>query len=804
MEKVTLPVFGMSCASCAGKLERHLAGVAGVRQAGVNLATAQATVEGGLTIPQLMAAVQDAGFRVPTVTVTLPVQGMAGEACAQRVATALQGIDGVLSVQVNLAAGEATVNYVPEAVTFEMLQKSVQQAGYDLSPVASDDTDVAEVERQREYRSLRTRLLWGAVLTGLTMVVMHWDMMLKDHTHHLGQQVNFFLQWLLVTPVQFWVGWGFHRGTWLSARHGTANMNTLVTVGTFSAYLYSLAVMLFPSFFQQAKGVVLDVYFETAASIIVLILLGRFLEARAKGRTSQAIRRLMGLQPRTARVIRKGKEVDIPIALVAVGDQVVVRPGEKVPVDGVIQEGESSLDESLMTGESMPVTRRAGESVVGGSINLEGGFVMTASRVGRETVLARIVHLVRQAQGAKPAIARLADQIAAWFVPAVMAIATVTFLVWWLWGPQPSLTYALLNFVAVLIIACPCALGLATPTSILVGIGKGAEHGILIRGGDALETAHKLSVVVFDKTGTVTKGKPEVTNWLGEDAALALAASAEKRSEHPLAQAVVQYAQGLGLPVVEPETFRSVTGRGVEARVDGRRVLVGSSRFLAENQVTVENRQQVEALEEEGKTVMLVAVDGLLQGMIAVADAIRPESRQAVTTLQSMGLQVVLLTGDNQRTAQAIARQLGIEKVIAEATPADKAEQVALLQQEGKKVAMVGDGINDAPALARADVGIAIGRGADVAMEAASITLMTSDPRSVATAIQLSRATMVNIRQNLFWAFAYNVILIPLAAGVWYPWFHILLSPVFAAAAMGLSSVTVVSNALRLRHFQPS
>lgn len=743
---------------------------------------------------------------LPTLTQTFAVQGLSCASCVRKAEKALLTVPGVSQAQINLATAEATVQCIPDAVSFDLLKRAVVEVGFDLRPIQAGEEmgDLAEQARQKEYRDIKGRLFIGAILVVANFVLVHWHHLGLAGLADLAQQTHFLWQWLLITPVQFWVGWHFHKSTLATARHGTANMHTLVSVGTFSAYLYSVLVLVAPSLFV-AEGVVVDVYFDTAGAIIVLILLGRFLEIRAKGRTSQAIRKLMGLAPKTARVIRAGRERDVSLMDVVVGDRVVVRPGEKIPVDGMIREGRSSVDESMVTGESMPVSRGPGDEVIGGTINQSGAFTFETLKVGRDTVLAQIVDMVQKAQGAKPPIAHLADKVASIFVPVVFVMASVTFFIWWLFGPEPSLTYALSNFISVLIIACPCALGLATPTSIMVGTGKGAEKGVLIRGGESLETAHGLDVVVFDKTGTLTAGKPVWTDWTGDRAGLFLVAAAERKSEHPLAEAIVAQAMKMeeGLTLPEPEAFESVVGGGVKARINGQEVWVGTRLLMQTAGVDITREEKVmTAFEEDGKTAMLAALDGKIMGVLAVADTVKEESQRAVTQLKKMGIEVVMLTGDNRRTAEAIARHLGIETVLAEVLPAHKSQEIKRLQASGKIVAMVGDGINDAPALAQAHVGIAMGTGTDVAMEASDITLMRGDPRCVVTAIQLSRATMRNIKQNLFWAFAYNVTLIPLAAGVWFPWFGILLSPIFAAAAMGLSSVTVVSNALRLRRFK--
>ncbi|MBF0137111.1 MAG: heavy metal translocating P-type ATPase [Magnetococcus sp. DMHC-1] len=800
---LTLPIKGMKCASCAGRVERRLKDLSGVAHVAVNLAVHQVTVTGTAAVADVVAAITATGFSVPTVQETFRIEGLSCAACVHRTEMALQAVPGVQSASVNLAEATATVTYMTPPADYGTLGQAVAKKGFRLVRLeeTADPLVQMEQEQQQEYQDLRLRLGVGAVLATLAMVLAHWQMFDLQHILAIPTSLNHGLQGLLVTPIQFWAGWRFHANTLAVARHGGANMHTLVTIGTFSAYLYSLLVLLAPGLFQ-GQGLAAEVYFDTSGTIIVLILLGRFLEARAKGRTSLAIRGLMGLVPRRARVIRKGQEEEIPLSAVVPGDRVVVRPGEKIPVDGRLLDGLSSVDESMLTGESMPVTRGPGDPVIGGTINRTGTFTFEAEKVGRETVLAHIVAMVRRAQGSKPPIAHLADRIASVFVPVVLGIATCTFLLWFWLGPSPSINYALSNFIAVLIIACPCALGLATPTSILVGTGRGAGMGILIRGGESLETAHKVNVVVFDKTGTLTHGKPALTDWSGTDGVLALVAGAESRSEHPVALAVVQAARARGLDLLQPEQFEAVPGQGVRARVAGQDILVGTRHLLTEANVAIQTGDILATqLEEAGKTTLLVAVNGELAGVMGVADTVRQESRAAVAALQAMGIRVIMLTGDTRRTAQAIAAPLGIDHIRAGLLPEQKSAEIQKLQQEGNIVAMVGDGINDAPALALAHVGIAMGAGTDVAMAAADITLMSNDPRGVAKAIHLSRATLRNIRQNLFWAFAYNIILIPLAAGVWFPWFGILLSPVFAAAAMAFSSVTVVTNALRLKEY---
>ena len=744
--------------------------------------------------------------------VTIPVTGMTCASCVRRVERALEKAPGVLEANVNLANQRATVRYLAGEVELRDLEKAVEGSGYG---VVRGEESFAEDSHEREYTKLKADFILAAALTTIILV--------GSLPMMLGLEPPIPMVWLkvlllvLATPVQFWAGKRFYRGAWGALKHGKANMNTLVVIGTSAAYLYSAVAALAPGLFAAGRD---DVYFDTSALIITLILLGHLLEARAKGRTNEAIKKLAGLQAKTARVLRGGEELDVPLENVLVGDLVVVRPGEKVPVDGRVVSGGSAVDESMITGESIPITKREGDEVIGATMNTSGSFRFEATKVGEDTTLQQIMRMVEEAQGSKAPIQRLADRISAVFVPAVIGVAAVTFLIWLLLGPEPAFTFALLNTVAVLIIACPCAMGLATPTSIMVGTGKGAEVGILIRGGEALEGAHKLDTVVLDKTGTLTRGTPElsdvvISDGIREEELLRLVASAERGSEHPLGEAIVRGARHRGLPLAEVATFEAVSGGGIRARVEGREVLVGSRRFLSESGVHEDGlASRGEELAREGKTPIFVAVDGEPVGLVGVADVVRDEAREVVGRLHGMGLEVAMLTGDNRRTAEAIARELGVDRVVAEVRPEDKVAEVKRLQAEGKRVGMVGDGINDAPALAQADVGIAIGTGTDVAMEASDLTLISGDVRGVARAIKLSKATVRNIEQNLFWAFAYNVALIPLAAGVLYPLFtdgsvpailrpvlgeYGFLDPVLAAVAMALSSVTVVSNALRLR-----
>ena len=811
LDRIDLPITGMSCASCALKIEKGLASIEGVSKATVNFAAEKATVvfhPDQTGVSRFIDKVKDLGYGAKVEKVVLPIQGMTCASCVNKVEKALNSVKGVVQASVNFATERASVEYIPEEVSIRDLKKVVEEAGYQVLEVKEEDiVEKERLAREAELYQLKLKFILGAIFLAPILLLMYGASFFEKWIG-LSKEVNFFLQFLLATPVQFWAGWQFYIGFWKATKHKTSDMNTLIAVGTSAAYLYSLIVTFAPHRIM-VKGLMLDVYFDTSAAIIVLILLGRFLEARAKGKTSEAIKKLIGLQPKTARVVRNGSEVDIPVEEVSIGDIVVVRPGEKIPVDGIVREGTSSVDESMVTGESLPVEKKSGDSVIGAAINKTGTFKFEATKVGKDTVLSQIVRLVQEAQGSKPPIARMVDVIASYFVPVVISIAIVTFIVWTFFGPHPALTYAFLNFVAVLIIACPCALGLATPTSIMVGTGKGAENGILIRGAEALETAHQLNTIVLDKTGTLTKGEPSVTDIIESERfnrreILSLAASAEKGSEHPLGEAIVKKAREEGVNLLETKDFQAIAGHGIEATVDSKRVLLGNLRLMEEKEISLNGLfNKAERLSNEGKTPMFLAVEKQAAGIIAVADTLKENSKEAVKAFHRMGLEVVMLTGDNQRTARAIANQIGVDRVLAEVLPEMKAEEVRRLQSEGKKVGMVGDGINDAPALAQANVGIAIGTGTDVAMESSDITLIAGDLRGIVTAIALSKATIRNIKQNLFWAFAYNTILIPVAAGVLFPFFGVLLNPIFAAGAMAISSVTVVSNALRLRRFKP-
>jgi Cu+-exporting ATPase len=807
LSRIEIPVEGLHCASCVAAFEKGLSELPGIEQVHVNFVSEKAVIvfdNSKLIFHELIEIISNIGFEVKTEHITLPIEGMSCASCVAKVENSLCALPGVVEANVNFGTEEATVTYIMGQINLTDLKQAVESAG-NYRVIELEDKEIEDVEkenREKHYSNLKQKFLFGAVVSIFILAGSMQRMIpgLKE----IPESVMKYLLFALTTPVLFWTGARFFRGAWTGLKHKTADMNTLVAVGTGSAYIYSTAAVFFPRLFTSG-GTQPHIYFDTAAIIITLILLGRLLESRAKNRTSEAIRHLIGLRPKTARVVRNGKETDIPIEEVVKKDLIIVRPGEKIPVDGIIREGQSGIDESMMTGESIPVLKKAGDEIIGGTINGTGSFRFEATKVGKETVLSRIIRMVREAQGSKAPIQRLADKVASIFVPIVIGIAVITFFVWILFGPSPVFTRAMLNFISVLIIACPCALGLATPTAIMVGTGVGAEYGILIKGGETLESAHRITSVILDKTGTLTYGKPKVTDIIplsdfNENEVLIWAASAEKNSEHPLGQSVVKEAEKRNLHLKDVENFEALPGMGIKSQIENSTILIGNEKFIKEQEIDIKMiKPTLDNLSENGKTAMILVLNQKISGIIGVADTLRENASEVLNLMHKMNIEVIMLTGDNRRTGEAIGKQAGIDQVFSEVLPKDKADVVKQLQDGGKIVAMVGDGINDAPALAQADVGIAIGSGTDVAMETADITLMHDNLEGIYHAIYLSKKTMRTIKQNLFWAFFYNSLGIPIAAGVLYPVFGILLKPVFAAAAMSLSSVSVVSNSLRLK-----
>ncbi|MCJ7626859.1 MAG: heavy metal translocating P-type ATPase [Longimicrobiales bacterium] len=811
---VNLPVDGIHCAGCISRVEGALKGVSGVADASVNLATGEARVSfdpGSVGLEQLLAAVEGAGYRVPVGVAEVAVEGMHCAACVSRVERVMGRGVGVLGADVSLATESAQLRFIPGVMDFASLGAAVEKAGFHIREDTGEGFEEAlrrrEDEREAEYRDLLRRF-WVGVILGVPVAVI-------GHAHlipglggldHGTMRILWFLSALLTLPIMAYVGQRFFTGAWSALRHREATMDTLVALGTGSAWIYSTFAVVLPGLFPEGTA---HPFFEATAVVITLVMLGQALEARAKGKTSQALRRLMDLRPRTARVLRGGKEVEIPAQEVQVGELVVVRPGEKIPVDGEVAEGHSTIDESMVTGESLPVEKGIGDPVVGGTLNSAGSFRFRASRVGKDTVLAHIVEMVRAAQGSKPSIQRTVDVVASYFVPVVMIVAVLTFAAWYSFGPEPRLSFAAVVAVAVLVIACPCALGLATPISIMVSVGKAAELGILVRNGEALQAARRVDTVVLDKTGTITQGKPALVGILPkpgvpEEELLSVAGAAEEGSEHPLATAVVSAARSRGLTWERASSFEATPGRGVTAMVGGETVLVGSPEFFKDlEDPSGPWTEAVAEITAAGRTPVLVARGGRYLGALAVSDPVKKDSAAAVARLKEMGLRVIMLTGDHEGAARAIGMEVGVDEVLAQLLPGEKAERIRALQSQGHRVAMVGDGINDAPALALADVGIAMGTGTDVAMETGDMVLMGGSLVGVVHALELSKATFRNIRQNLFGAFFYNVLGIPIAAGVLYPVFGLLLSPVIAGSAMAFSSVTVVTNANRLRLFRP-
>ncbi len=811
---ISLPIGGLTCASCVARVEKVLNGVDGISEASVNLAAEKADVTYDperLTPEDIAKTIGNAGYSVPPVTAEFEIGGLTCASCVARVEQALNKTSGVLSAEVNLATEKARVEYLPGAADPEAIIGAVERAGYKAKAVAGgqQEEDRERLARAVEIVEIRRKVIFAAVFAVPLFAVAMLkyapgveDLMLRLLPERGWMWVEFFL----ATPIQFYAGARFYRQGWAEMSHFSPGMSTLVMLGSSAAYFYSLLALLVPGIFPEGTA---TTYFEAAGVIITLILLGRYFESIAKGRTSEAIRKLMQLQAKTARVIRDGTEMEIPIEDVIEGDLVVVRPGERLPVDGEVTEGSSYVDESMITGEPIPVEKSAGAEVVGGTVNKTGAFTLRATRVGGDTVLSQIIRMVEEAQGSKPPIQKLADRIALIFVPSVLGIAAVTFTAWMIFGPSPALSFAFVTTVSVLLIACPCAMGLATPTAIMVSTGKGAEMGVLFRKGTALEMLARIGTVVLDKTGTLTKGRPELTDFetFGDhdrEAVLSMVAAAESKSEHPIAEAIVRAAKdkGIELPVVEK--FNAEPGFGIEALAGGKKIHVGADRYMESLGIDLASTaDRARTLAEDAKSPLYAAIDGKLAAMIAVADPLKEGSREAIKVLHGLGLKVAMVTGDNRLTAEAIARDVGIDRVMAEVLPDQKASEVKRLQTAGGNVAFVGDGINDAPALAQADVGIAIGTGTDIAIEAADVILMSGDLRGIVNAVALSKRTLKTIWHNFFWAYAYNVSLIPLAAGAFYPLLGILLNPMIAAGAMSTSSLFVVFNSLRLRRFKP-
>lgn len=821
MENQVLRISGMTCAACAGRIEKAVGKLPGMEKASVNLASEKLFVEydpNSLPLDSVKETVAKLGYRVEERTdkssIAIPIGGMTCAACAQRVEKAIHKLSGVETVSVNLATEKATIVYTSGQVRVSVIKEAIEQAGYKALDVSrTDGSDAARERKQREVRVMWTRFIVAAVfcvplfyismapMITMSTALRFWYPTIFDPMHY--PLIYALVQLVLTIPILV-AGYKFYTVGVKALIRLSPNMDSLVAIGTSAAFIYAVynTFLIAGGDFHAANVL----YYETAGVILTLVLLGKTLEASAKGRTSEALKKLMGLAPKTAMIVHDGVEKEIPIDEVEIGDIIIVKPGEKIPVDGKVLEGHTSIDESMLTGESMPVDKKAGDAVFAATINANGSIRFQAEKVGSDTALAQIIKLVEDAQGSKAPIAQIADIVSGYFVPVAFVIAVLSAGAWFL--ATRDVEFAMTIFISVLVIACPCALGLATPTAIMVGTGKGAENGILIKGGEALEIAHKINTIVFDKTGTITEGKPTVTDIVTtgsqeKDELLQLAASAEKGSEHPLGQAIVQGAEGKGLLMIKADHFEAITGRGIEAVLDGQTILAGNRKLMEERKISLTALEEdADRLAGEGKTPMYIVINDALAGIIAVADVVKASSKSAIAKLHQMGVEVAMITGDNKKTAAAIARQVGIDRILAEVLPQDKAGEVKKLQGEGRKVAMVGDGINDAPALVQADIGIAIGSGTDVAMESADIVLMQSDLMDVPTAIHLSKRTIRNIKQNLFWAFGYNVVCIPIAAGLLYLFGGPLLNPMFAAAAMSLSSVSVVTNALRLKRFK--
>jgi Cu+-exporting ATPase len=829
IEKLSLSINGLHCASCVNTVEKEIKKLTGIKVAHVNYATETAHVEfksGKTTTEEIIGAIKKAGYQTGQSILKIGVRGMYCGSCVTKIEKELKQKSGVVSASVDLGTESAIVNYIPGLIDTKAIKNVIEKLDYKVfdtsgikaekprklgeEKVEEDLVDENQLAREKEYKTLMQKFFFAAILALPVVFFSYPTVWGLPEQFQMGSPTLRYI-WiamsLLSLPVMFWSGSQFYTGAWAAFKNRSANMHTLIATGITAAFLYSVIATYFPAVFPKAE--LADQFFDTIFVVVALVVLGMALEIRAKGKSSEAIKKLIGLQAKTAKVLRDGKELDLPVEEVVLDDIIIVRPGEKIPVDGILVDGSSSIDESMITGESIPVEKHEGDEVIGATINKTGSFKFKATKVGKDTALAQIIQMVEQAQSSKAPIQKIVDKVSGYFVPSVIITAILSFVIWYVFGPAPQLIYALIVFVTVLVIACPCALGLATPISLMVGVGKGAENGILIRSGEALETAQKLNTIILDKTGTITEGKPSLTdvltaNGFSENDILSLSASVEKFSEHPLAEAIVNGAKNKSLELFDAQNFNAVPGLGVEANVNGRKIFLGNLKMMKKFSIDLGDLEEKSIkLADDGKTPMFIAIDDKAAGIIAVADTIKPDSKEAIALLKKMGLEVVMITGDNTRTANAIGRQVGIDRVLAEVLPEDKAFNVQKLQNEGKIVAMVGDGINDAPALAQADIGLAIGTGTDVAIEASDITLIKGSLKGVVLAIQLSKATMKNIKENLFGAFFYNGLGLPIAAGLLFPFFGVLLSPIIAGAAMAFSSVTVVTNANRLRRFSP-